>query len=202
MFENMDWKFVAIVALLMILVTALIYVYMSSSDSYENFSGDSSKYSDNIPGDKAFYPTGEDSELLKATINGVNGRDEITSKGIGGAAVQQEQSYLDSLYESQQGTELPRDLFPQNQLTASDLLPVDNNSIWASVNPRGQGELADKNFLESGYHIGINTNGQSLRNANQQIRSDPPNPQMKVSPWNQTTIEPDVSRRSFEIGSA
>ena len=198
----MDWKFVAIVALLMILVTALIYVYMSSSDSYENFSGDSSKYSDNIPGDKAFYPTGEDSELLKATNNGVNGRDEITSKGIGGAAVQQEQSYLDSLYESQQGTELPRDLFPQNQLTASDLLPVDNNSIWASVNPRGQGELADKNFLESGYHIGINTNGQSLRNANQQIRSDPPNPQIKVSPWNQTTIEPDVSRRSFEIGSA
>jgi hypothetical protein len=202
MFENMDWKFVAIVVLLAILVIALIYVYVYSSDSYENFTSNSYKNSDNVPGDKAFYPTGEHSELLKVTSNQVNGSDEVTSHGIGGAAVQQEQSYLDSLYESQQGTELPTDLFPQNQLSAHDLLPADNNSIWAKVHPRGQGELADKNFLEAGYHIGINTTGQSLRNANQQIRSDPPNPQMKVSPWNQTTIEPDVSRRSFEIGSA
>lgn len=202
MFENMDWKFIAIVVLLVVLTTTLIYVYVYSSDSYENFTGNSSKYSDNIPGDKAFYPTGEDSELLKVTNRDVNGSDKVSSQGIGGAAVQQEQSYLDSLYESQQGTELPKDLFPQNQLSANDLLPADNNSIWAKVNPRGQGELADKNFLEAGYHIGINTTGQSLRNANQQIRSDPPNPQMKVSPWNQTTIEPDVSRRSFEIGSA
>ena len=39
-----------------------------------------------------------------------------------------------------------------------------------------------------------------LRNANLQLRSEPPNPQLKVSPWSQSTIEPDVNRRPLELG--
>ena len=202
MFENIDWKFFAIVVLLVVLVAALIYVYMVSNDSYENFTSNSNKNSDVVPGDRAFYPTGEYSDLLKVSSDHVNGSDDVAAHGISGASVHQEQSHLDSLYEAQQGEQLPKDLFPQNQLSAHDLLPADTNSVWAKVNPRGQGELEDKNFLEAGYHIGINTTGQSLRNPNLQIRSEPPNPQLKVGPWNQTTIEPDVGRRSFEIGSS
>ena len=92
--------------------------------------------------------------------------------------------------------------FPRDQLTARDLLPKDQaSSIWAQAYPEGQGTLQDKNFLQAGYHVGINTVGQNLRNANLQLRSDPPNPQVKVSPWLQSTIEPDVNRRYFEIGS-
>ncbi len=87
-----------------------------------------------------------------------------------------------------------------DQLTAQDLLPQDKSSTWANVNPDGQGTLEGKNFLQAGYHIGINTVGQNLRNANLQIRSEPPCPQVQVSPWLQSTIEPDVSRRPMEIG--
>jgi hypothetical protein len=90
--------------------------------------------------------------------------------------------------------------FPKDQLTAEELLPQDNSSLWAQVNPSGEGSLKDRNFLQSGYHIGINTVGQTLRNANLQLRSEPPCPQVKVSPWLQATIEPDVSRKPFEIG--
>jgi hypothetical protein len=90
--------------------------------------------------------------------------------------------------------------FPKEQLTAEELLPQDNSSLWAQVNPSGEGSLKDRNFLQSGYHIGINTVGQTLRNANLQLRSEPPCPQVKVSPWLQATIEPDVSRKPFEIG--
>lgn len=90
--------------------------------------------------------------------------------------------------------------FPKEQLGADDLLPKDNSSLWAQVNPAGEGTLKDRNFLQSGYHIGINTVGQTLRNANQQLRSEPPNPQVKVSPWLQTTIEPDLGRKPMEIG--
>lgn len=88
----------------------------------------------------------------------------------------------------------------RDQLTADDLLPQDKSSVWASVNPEGEGSLANKNFLQAGFHIGINTVGQTLRNANLQLRSEPPNPQVQVSPWLQSTIEPDVSRRPMEIG--
>ncbi len=87
-----------------------------------------------------------------------------------------------------------------DQLSAQDLLPQDKSSTWASVNPEGQGTLEGKNFLQAGYHIGINTVGQTLRNANLQLRSEPPCPQVQVSPWLQSTIEPDVSRRPMEIG--
>ena len=90
--------------------------------------------------------------------------------------------------------------FPKDQLTAEELLPQDNSSLWAQVNPAGEGSLKDRNFLQSGYHIGINTVGQTLRNANLQLRSEPPCPQVKVSPWAQSTITPDVSRKPFEIG--
>lgn len=90
--------------------------------------------------------------------------------------------------------------FPKEQLTAEELLPQDNSSLWAQVNPSGEGSLKDRNFLQSGYHIGINTVGQTLRNANLQLRSEPPCPQVKVSPWSQSTIEADLGRKPFEIG--
>jgi len=90
--------------------------------------------------------------------------------------------------------------FPKEMLTPEELKPQDNSSLWAQVNPQGEGSLKGRSFLQAGHHIGINTVGQTLRNANLQLRSEPPNPQVLVSPWNQTTIEPDVNRRPLEIG--
>ena len=83
----------------------------------------------------------------------------------------------------------------------SDLLPKDSNSQWAQLNPSGKGELANINLLKAGYHIGIDTIGQTLRNANLQIRSEPPNPQLYVGPWNLSTIEPDFMRPPLELGA-
>ena len=75
-----------------------------------------------------------------------------------------------------QMNQLPSECFPKDVLSSGDLLPNDANSLWAQVSPSGQGSLADQNFLTSGFHIGINTVGQSLRNANRQLRSEPLNP--------------------------
>ena len=82
----------------------------------------------------------------------------------------------------------------------ADLLPKDTNSQWAQLNPAGKGDLANINLLKAGYHIGIDTIGQTLRNANLQIRSEPPNPQVNVGPWNASTITPDFMRPSLELG--
>ena len=98
-----------------------------------------------------------------------------------------------------QMNQLPSECYPKDVLSSADLLPRDANSLWAQVTPSGQGSLADQNFLTAGFHIGINTVGQTLRNANRQLRSEPLNPQVKVSPWMQTTIEPDINRRPLEI---
>ncbi len=96
--------------------------------------------------------------------------------------------------------EAPAGCYPRDQLTPSELLPKDMNSIWAEQNPMGPGSLKGKNFLSAGALIGVNTVGQSMRNANLQIRSEPPNPQVAVSIFNQTTNQPDISHRPLEVG--
>jgi len=92
----------------------------------------------------------------------------------------------------------PQGCYPRKQLNASELLPADTNSQWAAANPMGAGDIQGKNFLSAGALIGINTVGQSLRNGNQQLRSEPANPQVQVGPWLQSTIEPDLQRRPLE----
>ena len=95
--------------------------------------------------------------------------------------------------------EAPAGCYPRDQLTPAELLPKDMNSIWAEQNPMGPGSLKGKNFLSAGALIGVNTVGQSLRNANLQVRSEPPNPQVPVSIFLQSTIGPDISHRTLEI---
>jgi hypothetical protein len=89
---------------------------------------------------------------------------------------------------------------PQSVASPQDLLPQDQNSQWASLNPAGQGNIAAPDLLQAGYHIGLDTIGQTLRNANLQERSDPIIPKSLVGPWNQSTIEPDLGRVPLEVG--
>jgi hypothetical protein len=95
----------------------------------------------------------------------------------------------------------PAGCYPRDQLTPSELLPLDQSSIYAQQNPMGPGSLKGKNFLSAGALIGVNTVGQSLRNANLQLRSEPPNPQVPVSIFLNSTITPDISHRPLEIGA-
>jgi hypothetical protein len=95
---------------------------------------------------------------------------------------------------------LPPSCSAGNVPDASDLLPKDQNNEWARLNPSGSQDFQNVNLLKAGYHTGIDTVASSLRNANLQLRSEPPNPTSKVSPWLNTTIEPDLMRVPLEIG--
>ena len=101
---------------------------------------------------------------------------------------------------SSSSQEIPSACNKLSNQNPADLLPKDNNSQWAQLNPAGKGDLANINLLKAGYHIGIDTVGQTLRNANLQVRSEPANPQVNVGPWNLSTIEGDNTRPSLEIG--
>jgi hypothetical protein len=90
----------------------------------------------------------------------------------------------------------------QNVANPSDLLPNDKNSKWGELNPStiNQNDVLMPDLLQAGYHIGIDTIGQTLRNANLQLRSDPIISKMDVGPWHMSTIEPDLARVPLEIG--
>lgn len=152
----------------------------------------------------------EDTQLLQNNQNAINGNNNIQSiQNIKDRNDRNDTDVMPSEPISNEDMKAvdfdtkitqPVQCFPKDKLVAEDLLPKDAaNSRWAEVNPAGQGDVADKNFLSAGFHIGVDTVGQSLRNPNYQLRSDPPNPRLSVGPWNQSTIEFDQSRKHFEI---
>jgi hypothetical protein len=98
--------------------------------------------------------------------------------------------------------EQPSDYNKQQVANPSDLLPIDQNSQWAALNPSAmsKGNIVMPDLLQAGYHIGLDTIGQTLRNANLQLRSDPMIIKKDVGPWLQSTIEPDFGRVPLEIG--
>jgi hypothetical protein len=91
-----------------------------------------------------------------------------------------------------------------NVANPADLLPKDSNSQWSALNPNSMngGDILMPDLLQAGYHIGLDTIGQSLRNPNLQLRSDPIITKADVGPWHQSTIEPDFGRVPLELGGS
>tara|TARA_B100001564_G_scaffold334288_1_gene322650 strand:+ start:278 stop:958 length:681 start_codon:yes stop_codon:yes gene_type:complete len=80
------------------------------------------------------------------------------------------------------------------KLNPNELLPADSK------------DMKGNNFLtatlsKSEQIIGVPTQTQRSRK-NYDLRSAPPNPQVEVSPWNMSTMEPDKGRLTFEIGTS
>jgi len=168
----------------------------SGGAKYENFTG-----SDIL--NKEAYANMRNSQKPPKGISEISGGSHEGFANMEGSPLSDSYSLLGN-QSAGMGTSYkdPTACYKRDRLTATDLLPTDATSKWAQINPSSSGELSDQNFLTAGYHVGINTQGTTLRNANLQLRSEVPNPQVAVSPWLISTIEPDVRAVAFEIGSA
>ena len=207
-----EMKNVVLIALVVLVIVFVLYQYDSSLcgllktyQGFEDVKGDSEKMNREM--EEGFAEKPEDATDPKK----VAANKAMVAKGANGAAKKpdaadaKKEAFADlSSYEGPANfgaAEAPAGCYPRDQITPSELLPKDMNSIWAEQNPMGPGSLKGKNFLSAGALIGVNTVGQSLRNANLQLRSEPPNPQVPVSIFLQSTIAPDISHRPLEIGA-
>ena len=78
-------------------------------------------------------------------------------------------------------------------------LPKQSNNKWFETFDNGELQVGDQNLIVTDkYVIGVNTVGQSLKNASHDLRPAPPNPKFAVSPWMNSTIEPDFNIRPFD----
>ena len=221
--SSMVISFSIAILLLLILLLLLSYNSKSKRDNNEHFNnsisdsminpfasfrdlanGVTDKKKEKFESMASFDPYAKASIINNPNKNGIEGNDEYKSNyaSING------EGYENKYMEFKEGFETPTTQDPtscikKEKLTSQDLLPKDaQNLIWSKTNPSSQANIEDQNFLTAGYHIGVNTIGQSLRNANLQLRSEIPNPQVAVSPWLISTIEPDVRSTTLEIGSA
>jgi hypothetical protein len=80
-----------------------------------------------------------------------------------------------------------------------DFLPMEVNDEWFDTDfSQAKHNIKDGKLINTDrYIIGINTVGQSLKNASYDIRTNIPNPKISVSPWNNSTYEPDNNIKSL-----
>lgn len=197
-------------AIVVLVILVVYYQRKSKGVSQEGFrAGSSRSATERFSEPQQFYG---DSAIIGPSLSAKTAASQAPQRAVDGAPpAQQSNSVMPSevldnedfkAVDFETASKLPTDCFPRDRLTAQDLLPKDAaNSKWAQVNPAGQGDVDDQNFLTAGYLIGINTVGQTNRNPNYQLRSEPLNPRYNTGPWNQTTIEGDTNRRMFEVGT-
>lgn len=84
------------------------------------------------------------------------------------------------------------------KLTAKDLLPKESKDDWFDMpyDKKQMMRIENENLLAGAStqsKIGIDTQGQTLKNASHDLRAAPPNPKFNVGPWMNSTIEPDYN---------
>jgi len=78
---------------------------------------------------------------------------------------------------------------------SKDYLPKEINKQWFDTDfSQAKTNIEDDKLINTErYVIGINTVGQSLKNASYDIRGTIANPKFSISPWNNSTYEPDYN---------
>lgn len=124
-------------------------------------------------------------------------RDNMTEGNLPGGKPTDEEMAEDAV----EG-DAPVEEAPAAMENMTDLLPKNTEGFdtcnFATIDAQN---IQAPDLLEAGHHIGLDTIGQSLRNANQQLRSDPVISKVDVGPWHNSTIEADVTRVPLELGA-
>lgn len=92
------------------------------------------------------------------------------------------------------------DYTSQTAVSGNELLPSNMNSEFVNINPNNGVTMPD--MLQAGVHNGLDTVGQTLKNSSLDLRGDVtiPRSDSGLCNVNVSTIEPDQTRRKFEIG--
>ncbi len=85
-----------------------------------------------------------------------------------------------------------KSLTDEDIFKSENYLPKEANKDWFDVMPEPI-SIKNRHLINVSRPIGVNTIGNSLRNPSYDLRGSPPNPKFVVSPWMQSTIDPDLN---------
>jgi hypothetical protein len=136
-----------------------------------------------LGGEGATAPLADGGPYVPAAETGSLGGNAVQVSGMQGATPSGQQTYT-------QRTLASDELLPKGEIGAS----------WAAVNPSAMGDLKGQNFLDAGHHTNTAIAGvsQTNRNASWDVRSEHPNPQAKVGPFLNSTIEANPFKRGLD----
>lgn len=85
-----------------------------------------------------------------------------------------------------------QDCEPEDLFDVDKYLPQEVNDDWYEVMPEPV-SIKNRHLVNITKPIGVNTIGSSKKNANYDLRAAPVNPKNIVSPWGNSSIDPDIS---------
>ena len=204
----MDRQQLMKIALLALAVLALGYVMSLYSKKQEvNHSGLVDTFTDGEDDQELFEDKPEDDDKKEDDDEDDEEKEEFTNHESSGVQASEPTGQNEVYHQLNSNTDsgkfgLSGNQYPKDCFLKINYPPVNYCQVMLIQNGLNQSQQAKairrSKLLNCGYHVGVNTVGQTLRNANRQLRSEPPNPQVKVSPWLQTTIEADANRRPLE----
>jgi hypothetical protein len=190
----------------LVLVGGLLYLsgYKLPFLSQEGFEDkkEEEEFSNNDDKPKDFAEEEEEDEAEVAFEDKENVNEQFVS-GYAGSS-----SEFASADESNSNKAVPSsdhaNCYTRDGLNPADLLPKTSPEAaqFLASNPPAAGNPENRNVLQAGYHIGVDTVCQSNKNPNLQLRSDPPISRSGPQPiFNSSTI-PFVqnNRRVLEVG--
>ena len=104
-------------------------------------------------------------------------------------------AYVRPIPQQTNSSEVPLNKNNLKQYDSKDYLPKELNDTWFDTDfSQAKYNVNDDKLINTErYVIGINTVGQSLKNASYDMRGTIANPKFTVSPWNNSTYEPDYN---------
>jgi len=148
---------------------------------------------------KEGFDTETEGEVLAQVLNEVEtntaGVNDFVASDNGSAGAS-----LDVAYDNPLPADMSADAINMNannvkNYDAKDFLPQEVNDEWFNTDfSQAKYNLNENKLINTDkYIIGVNTVGQSLKNASYDIRGTIANPKFSISPWNNSTYEPDYN---------
>lgn len=186
----MDCKTVTVIVIILIV---LLYLSQEKSEQFINRGGSTNNTIDPQPMttnpilDNQHYEF-TNSELIeedtskKSVDFDINGNDVMYSNA-------------EPLNESNNNSAVKMNNTELQNYNVKDFLPVEDNKNWFDTDfSQAKHNIKDNKLINvDRYVVGVNTVGQSLKNPTYDIRGTVPNPKTSVSPWNNSTYEPDYN---------
>lgn len=186
---------IKLIAILVILLFA--YFFMNRSEGYDNTDltseSTSNKYisSSYDGGDRGKVDSPELDKIYVDSNNIINDK-HISEETMAFDDVDNYAQYNDNTVKIDEQD-------PKNLYNADNYLPQEVNSDWFDT-IKEPIPIDKRHLINTTRTIGLDTIGSSKKNCTQDIRGEFPNPKFAISPFLNSSIEPQVSNRGiFEI---
>jgi hypothetical protein len=186
-----------IIILCLSLIIYFLLNYFKSTRTVDVIKEDNIEYNT----DELYHEFFNNDEILNNVINENKNKNENENKNITphiqkdyAGFTHEDKNFNNNLEHFDSADLLPK-LDGENKINDNGWT-IKNNNGWDESNPQIK-QVEGNAWLNERKFLGISTVGSSLRNATHDIRRDIPNPQMVVSPWNNTTMVPDTNNKGL-----